>query len=102
MEQIKLSYTEAILYIALIGLIVGFLLGLIPLILGIKKGKRNYGYYGIIASALLGLVSPILSVIAVAVFIWLILKKTKQEKPTEVIIVNEKPVDVSINNSENL
>ena len=68
MEQIKISQSEAIMYIALVGLVIGFLLGLIPLILGIKKEKRNYGYYGFAASALLGLVSPILSVIAVAVF----------------------------------
>ena len=98
MAQIKLSYTEAILYIALIGLVVGFLLGLIPLILGIKKGKRNYGYMGIAASALLGLISPILSVVAVAVFVWLIIKKSKS---TEIAAADEKPVDVSTDGSEN-
>ncbi len=98
MAQIKLSYTEAIMYIALIGLVVGFLLGLIPLILGIKKGKRNYGYYGIAASALLGLISPLLSVVTVIVFVWLILKKPKS---TEVAVVDEKPIDVSTDNSEN-
>lgn len=99
MAQINLSYTEAITYIALIGLVVGFLLGLIPLILGIKKGKRNYGYYGIAASALLGLISPLLSVATVIVFVWLILKKPNS---TEVAVVDEKPVDVPTDNSENL
>ena len=98
MEQIKISQSEAIMYIALVGLVIGFLLGLIPLILGIKKEKRNYGYYGFAASALLGLVSPILSVIAVAVFIRLILKKPKSTEP---VVSDEKPVEVSINNSEN-
>ncbi|CAN5180129.1 hypothetical protein BH20ACI1_BH20ACI1_03870 [soil metagenome] len=98
MAQINLSYTEAIMYVALIGLVFGFLLGLIPLILGIKKGKRSYGYYGIAASALLGLVSPILSVITVVVFVWLILRKPES---TEVVVSDEKPVDVSTENSEN-
>ncbi len=99
MEQVKLTYTQAILYIALIGLVIGFLIGLIPLILGIKKEKRNYGYYGFAASTLLGLISPILSIIAVAVFSWLILRKPK---PTEAVVANENPVDVSTDNPESL
>ncbi len=99
MEQFNLTYTQAIIYIALIGLVIGILLGLIPLISGIKRGNRTYGYYGFTASALLGLVSPILSIVTVAVFTWLILRKPK---PTEAVVVNEKPVDVSINNPESL
>ncbi|MCA1625065.1 MAG: hypothetical protein LC768_13515 [Acidobacteria bacterium] len=100
MEQITLTYTEAIMYLALIGIVIGILLGLIPLILGIRKKKRQYGIYGFIASIVGGAISPILAVIVVAIFTWLILRKTDDKEPGDVVI-NESPVDVKIENSEN-
>ncbi len=101
MEQINLTYREAILYLALFGIVVGALLGLIPLILGIKRKKRQYGIFGFLSSIVLGLISPILSIIVVAVFTWLILQKSKIEEPIDVRVVNENPVEVKIENTEN-
>jgi len=100
MEQIDLTYSQAILYLAMIGIFVGALLGLIPLILGIKRKKRQYGIFGFLSSIVLGLVSPILSIIVVAVFTWLILKKPTVEEPVDAA-ASENPVDVKIENPEN-
>jgi len=80
--QIRLTPTEFILYGALAGLILGFLLGLIPLFLGIKKHNRKYGVYGFIVSIVVGPISAIISLIVVAIFSWLILRKPKTEVPT--------------------
>ena len=54
---------------------IGLVLGLIPLIISIKKGRRNLGVIALITSIVLSLLSPILSIIAVVVFIVLILRK---------------------------
>jgi heme/copper-type cytochrome/quinol oxidase subunit 2 len=98
MEQIKITYYELIAYLALLGIVIGILLGLIPLILGLKKNKRSYGLFGLVTSIIVGVFSPILSVIAVAVFTWLILRKPKNEPAAA---TNEKPVDVNAGSPEN-
>ncbi|CAN5689088.1 hypothetical protein BH24ACI2_BH24ACI2_11410 [soil metagenome] len=99
MERIRLSYSEAILYITLFNMGLGILFGLIPLILGFYKNNRKYGVFGffcsIVGGAILGV---ILSIPAAAIFSWLILRSSK---PVEAAVVDEKPVDVSIKNSEN-
>ena len=68
------------MYLALAGVVIGILLGLIPLILGLKKKKRQYAIFGFIASVVCGAIMPLLSVIVVAVFTWLILRKTTSEQ----------------------
>ena len=83
MEQVKITYNELITYLALFGLVMGILLGLIPLILGIKRNKRSYGLYGMVASIIAGIFSPLLSIIIVAVFVWLILRKPESEIVSE-------------------
>ena len=82
--------------LVLIGISVGIVLGLIPLILGFVKGKRNLGLYGFLASVVGGALSSILSLIVVGVFIWLILKK-----PTAVIVTGENPAAVETGDAEN-
>lgn len=77
MEPIRVTYNELLIYIVLAGIVVGILLGLIPLILGIKRKKRNYGTYGFIASVFGGAISPLISIIAVSIFTWLILRKVE-------------------------
>jgi len=80
--------------LVLIGLGVGFVLGLIPLILGFTKNRRNLGIYGFIASIVGGALSSIVSLIVVGIFVWLILKK-----PTQAAVANEKTA--VIDNTEN-
>ena len=55
--------------------VIGLVLGLIPLILSFRRGKKNLGIIALVASILLSLLSPILSLVAVIVFIILILRK---------------------------
>ncbi len=75
--------------LVLIGVGVGVVLGLIPLILGFVKGRRNLGIYGFVASIIGGgAISSVLSLIIVVVFVWLILKKPIDKKPVETTIEN--------------
>ena len=74
MEEVRLTGNEALLYI-LIPAGIGFLLGLIPLIAGLVKRKVRLGVVGLIASTLGGaLLGVILSIPAMAIFTWLIVR----------------------------
>jgi hypothetical protein len=74
MEEVRLTGNEAIVY-ALIPAGVGFLLGLIPLIAGLFKRKLRLGLFGLLASTIGGaLLGVILSIPAMAVFTWLIVR----------------------------
>ena len=101
MEPIRVTYNELLIYIVLAGVVIGVLLGLIPLFLGIKRKKRNYGVFGFIASIFGGAISPLISIIAVSIFTWLILRKYSAEKPAEGAAVNENPIEVNVNSTEN-
>ncbi len=87
--------------LVLIGVGVGLVLGLIPLILGFVKNKRNLGVYGFIASIGGGALSSILSLIVVIVFTWLIVKKPVINESVEGVGVNETAAEVEIDNTEN-
>ena len=91
MEQIKVTYYEAIAYLALFGLALGILLGLIPLILGFVKKERSYALFGFFTSVITGVFLPILSVVSVAIFTWLILRRPKNQNTS-----NETSVDSDI------
>lgn len=93
MQKIEVTYLQLVL----IGLAVGFILGLIPLILGFFKKKLKLGLIGFVASIIAGAISSLLSIVTVGVFIWLIFKNSKKSVSEEVT-VNENPVEVSIDN----
>ena len=64
---------DRVTFRAIVGAIVGLLLGLIPLIAGVKRGKPNLGIAGFFACALSGgLLGVILAGPVCAVFAWLI------------------------------
>ena len=92
MEQIRRAYQEYYYYILAADIGIGLLLGLIPLILGIKKNRRNLGIIGLVASIIGGVLSPVLSIIIVSIFIWLILRKPKSEEPVNAENTSETPV----------
>jgi hypothetical protein len=68
----------------MIGLGVGLVLGLIPLALGIYKGKRKLGIAGLIVSVAAGAAWSLFSLIAVLVFVWLILRNSAADSGAEV------------------
>ncbi len=71
MQKIELTYLQ----MTLIGMGVGLVLGLIPLVLGFVKGKKNLAIWGFFASIAAGAAWSLFSLVAVIVFIWLILRK---------------------------
>ena len=85
MEQIRLTNTEAILYITLFNIGLGILFGLAPLIFGFIKKDRSYAVFGFLGSIIGGAILGIFLSIPVAIlFTWLILRKSKtQHSPTE-------------------
>jgi hypothetical protein len=66
---------QDLMYVAMIGAGIGLILGLIPLVLAIRKGKIKLGLLAIVLSTIGGALSVIVSVVVVAIFIWLILRK---------------------------
>lgn len=67
---------DLLVSLALRGLVIGSVLGLIPLVLGLIRRRRSLAVYGFASSAIGGaLLSGIFSLIVVAVFVWLILRK---------------------------
>lgn len=97
MQEIRLTTWEAVLYVALIGLAAGFLLGLVPLIFGWKKGKTRLGLMGLIISMVSGLISPILSLLTIVILVFLIARRGPLEststEPTDGNPANEEGSD---------
>ena len=76
MDEVRFTMSEALLYVAIRGALVGFLLGLVPLITGIIKKKVKVGAIGLLVTTLGGaLAGIIISIPAMAVFTWLILRE---------------------------
>jgi len=76
MQEIQLTTTEAIFYLALIGAAAGMIVGLVPLIYGWKKGKARLGILAMISSVVAGgVVSIFLSMLVMVVFVFLIARK---------------------------
>lgn len=70
------EYTQQHLYtIIAIQAVLGFVLGLIPLLLSFKRKRHSLGYVALGVSLTLALLSPLLSLIASIIFIVLIVRK---------------------------
>ena len=103
MEQLKLTYNEIILYIAIANTILGMLLGSFPLITGIFLKNRKLGIYGFIISVIGGaILGVLLSYPIAAVFTWLILKKSSAEVLPNSSVMNETPFETGVKDSNNL
>jgi len=99
MEQIKISPYTLILF----GAVAGLLFGLIPLILGIRKKRARLGATGLICSIIGGAISGIfLSIPVIAIFIYLILKKSPDAEIVGVENMNKNSIDVKSDRSENI
>jgi hypothetical protein len=74
-EEIKQIWDQYYYYILVLDILIGFVLGAIPLILGIRRNKRTIGMVAFVVSGLIGGLSPIFSLIAAAIFTFVILRK---------------------------
>ena len=75
MQEIRLTQTEALVYLVLIPAGIGLILGLIPLITGIKNGKPKLGILGLVVSTVGGgLFGFFGSIPSMAIFTWLTLR----------------------------
>lgn len=81
MENLRISYVDT----AIIGAVIGYLLGFIAVIFGIIRRRIVLGLFGLLASIVSGAVlGPILSLPVISLFIWLI-----DTKPAAVASGNE-------------
>lgn len=96
-EPIRLTFY----HIALMGAALGFILGLFPLVLGFFKSKLKIGLLGLLGSTIGGAILGVfLSIPVIAVCIWLILKKPKNS-PVEVVVMNDNPISVKVEDADN-
>jgi hypothetical protein len=94
MQKIEFTLQQMIL----IGMGIGAVLGLIPLALGIYKGKKKFAFLGFVTAAAAGAAWSLLALIPVVLFTWLILRNPG---PAATTVVNEEPRDAAIKDLEN-
>lgn len=73
-EQMREFFRQNFYYIIAAGVGIGLLFGTLPLILGIRRGKRNLGLLALIVCGASGGASPILALIVAGIFTWLVLR----------------------------
>jgi hypothetical protein len=74
--MIAFQLPDFLVSLAVRGLLIGSAIGFIPLVLGLIRRRRSLAVYGFASSAVGGaLLSGIVSLVAAAVFVWLILRK---------------------------
>jgi hypothetical protein len=83
MENFELTTREFILYMAAFGAVVGLILGLLILYFGIKKGDRRTGLIGLLVAVVAGAISPILALVVVGIFFWLLRKRSNTSTISE-------------------
>ena len=94
MQEIRLSQSEAVTYVILIHAVIGFVLGLIPLVIGIVKKKTKLGLLGLVVGVVAGaLIGFLGSIPSMAIFTWLVLRKDiiAPEHDTEIASNDDDP-----------
>lgn len=96
-DPIQLSSREAFIYVVVINAVIGFVLGLIPLLLGYFYKQLRMGIIGILTATIGGSVLGIFaSIPATIIFTWLIFSRSKIKS-----IENKDPIDVSTDDPNN-
>jgi len=86
--QIELDFYK----ITMIGAALGFILGLIPLVLGLIKKERKYAMFGFLGSLIGGaLLGIFLSIPVASIFTWLILRNQNSENLSTETVSNSEP-----------
>ena len=78
MNDIHLTSREFYIYVIIGGALLGALFGLIPLILGRRRNKARLGMYGFLASIAAGAFAPVVAVVVVGVFSWVIVQSARE------------------------
>jgi hypothetical protein len=78
MEPFKWTAREAFVYLTLVGVVIGILLGLVPLIYGRIRGKARLGLIGFAFSIAAGAIWSILPLFVMITFVFLIIKEDKK------------------------
>lgn len=82
MEPIRLD-ADLIRYLAILGAIIGAVLGLAALWMARKRNKTKLGVAALICCTIGGAISPLIGLIVFFIFFWLIRKKPADETPAE-------------------
>lgn len=93
MEPIRLNTQEAILLLTLIGIGVGLVFGLVPLIFGKIRGKLKLGLIGFFVSIVAGAIWSVLPLIVMIIFVFLIIRNPVASQPA--VAVNEPPSETA-------
>lgn len=88
-EELKQIYEQYFYHIVIAGVIIGLIFGAIPLILGMRRGKRNLGFLGLILSGVAGAFSPLVSAMIAALFIFLVMRKPSIAPTSDAAIPND-------------
>jgi hypothetical protein len=78
-EQVKEFYEKYFYYIVAGSLVFGAVIGLVPLLFGIKRGNRNLGIIAFIVTIIDSGISPLLGLITCVIFTVIII--VKRAKP---------------------
>ena len=85
-EEVRAFASENLIYILVFNFILSLFLGIICLIVGIRRGKRNLGIIGLVISIIAGIPSWLFGLISAGVFTTIILVKSKSGKDTGMTI----------------
>lgn len=77
MDPIRINTREAFFFLTLIGVAVGFVFGLVPLIYGRIKNKKRLGLIGLITSMAAGAIWSILPLFVMLTFVFLIIREPR-------------------------
>ena len=91
MEQFRQFYQQNFYYIIAGQIVIGILLGSIPLIRGIRNDRRNLGLIGFFVTVVLVTVSPILAIIVAVVFTFLVRRRDPAAEPAKDPVVDISP-----------
>lgn len=91
MDPIRFSTREAILILTLIGVGIGLVFGLVPLIYGRIRGRKRLGLIGFGLCILAGAIWSVLPLFVMLTFVFLILREPKSPGPD----IQDEPVTPS-------
>lgn len=75
MQDLRLTYEQVLVYLAIWNAVLGILFGVFPLLVGLRLKNRKYGVFGFAGSFIGGAIAGVVIAFPVAViFTWLMLR----------------------------